>query len=251
MADLAVRKKLATLTFFTHRAVAAATHARRLLSEGVVGRPLQLSASYITNSHLRKGKKAGWRMQRAVAGTGVLGDIGSHIIDMVRWWMGDFKKVAAQWLNVTAEREGILTDADEQFSFLAELRSGAQAVVQATKLAAGRGNLQRIEVYGTGGSLVWEAEPGFDPTWEGRLFLGSPEATHLEPVPLPRELSLGLDRKDPQENRNEAYRRLTDPFFSAIRDGGRCEPDFLDGAAVQAVLDAVAGSAERGTWVEV
>jgi predicted dehydrogenase len=48
-----------------------------------------------------------------------------------------------------------------------------------------------------------------------------------------------------------AYRRLTDPFFAAIRGGAGGHPDFADGAAVQAVLDAVAASAERGAWVEV
>jgi predicted dehydrogenase len=251
VADLAEAKGLATLTFFTHRAVGAAALAKRLLDGGLLGRPVQVNASYITNSHLRPGKKAGWRMQRAVAGTGVLADIGSHIVDLVRWWMGDFRKVSAQWLNVTKERDGVLTDADEQVSFLAELGCGAQAMVQACKLGAGRGNLQRIELYGTGGSLVFEADPGIAPTWEGRVWVGRPEATQLESLALPPELSRGLNLPDGQKNRLEAYRRLTDPFFAKIRDGGPCTPDFRDGAAVQAVLDAVAASAERGCWMEV
>ncbi len=251
MADLAEARGLATMTFFTHRAVGAAALAKRLVEGGLLGRPLQVNASYVTNSHLRPGKKGGWRMQREVAGTGVLADIGSHIVDMVRWWVGDFRRVSAQWLNVTPERDGMITDADEQVSFLAQLDCGAQAVVQACKLAAGRGNLQRIELYGTSGGLVWEADPGIEPTWEGRLWVARPEETRLTPVALPPELSRGLDRADGQANRLEAYRRLTDPFFAAVRQGGRCTPDFRDGAAVQAVLDAVAASAEQGRWVDV
>ncbi|HVO19680.1 MAG TPA: Gfo/Idh/MocA family oxidoreductase [Anaeromyxobacter sp.] len=251
MADRAARAGVRTLVFFTHRTIAASEHARRLVRQGLLGRPLQVCASYFTNSHLRPGKKPGWRMQRALAGTGVLGDIGSHLVDLLRSWLGDFTRVSAQWLTATRERDGVATDADEQVSFLAELACGAQAVVCASKLAAGRGNLQRVEILGTEGSLVWEAEPGLDATWEGRLWLGRPASTRLEPVPLPPELCQGLDRSDPQLNRNEAYRRLTDPFFAAVRDGGPVTPDFTDGAAVQAVLDAVAESAERHTWVNV
>lgn len=240
-----------TLVFFTHRALAASALVKRLVGEGVLGRPVHVAASYLTNSHLRPGKKGEWRMQRAQAGTGVLGDIGSHLVDLVRWWLGDFTRVCGQWLNVTPERGGVRTDADEQVSFLAQLACGAQATFHASKLVAGRGNLQRVELHGTGGSLVWEAEPGFDATWEGKLWLGRPAATRLEPVAIPPELARGLDGADPQANRNEAFRRLTDPFFAAIRLGGEASPDFADGAAVQAVLDAVAASAERGAWVDV
>lgn len=243
-----------TLTFFTHRTLAASAQVKRLVEQGFLGRPVHASASYFTNSHLRAGKGPGWRMVRAQAGTGVLGDIGSHLVDLVRWWLGDVVRVAGQWQTVTPERGGVRTDADEDVSFLAQLACGAQAVFQASKLVAGRGNLQRVELHGTEGSLAWEAEPGLDPTWEGRLWAGRPQATRLEPVPLPPELTRGLAQPSPQENRNEAYRRLTDPFFAAIRDGGPvspASPDFDDGAAVQAVLDAVAASAEQRRWVEV
>jgi predicted dehydrogenase len=240
-----------TLTFFTHRALGASALVKRLVESGHLGRPVHAAASYLTNSHLRPGKRAEWRMQRALSGTGVLGDIGSHVVDLVRWWLGDFARVCGQWMTVTPERDGVATDADEQVSFLAQLACGAQATFHASKLVAGRGNLQRVELHGTGGSLVWEAEPGLDATWEGRLWAGKQEATRLEPVPIPEELKRGLDGPDPQANRNEAFRRLTDPFFGAIRGGGDASPDFGDGAAVQAVLDAVALSAERGGWVEV
>jgi predicted dehydrogenase len=242
-AEAAGRK---TLTFFTHRAVAAATHVKRLVDDGFLGRLVQVSAAYLTASHLEE-KPLAWRMVRARSGTGALGDIGSHVVDRVRWWAGDVARVVAQWQTLHRA-----VDADESCSFLAELASGAQAVFQASKLVAGRGNWQRIELNGTRRTLVYEAEPGFDPTWEGRLFVGNAERPGLEVLPLPGELTRGLDGPDVQADRNEAYRRLTEPFFAAIRSGGgRPRPDFADGAAVQAVLDAVARSAEEGRWVDV
>lgn len=97
---------------------------------------------------------------------------------------------------------------------------------------------------------MYEADPGVEPTWEGRVLAGRPDRTGLEAVPLPADLARGLGGGE-RAGRDEAYRRLTDPFFAAIRGGGRAAPDFDDGAAVQAVLDAVAASAQAGRWVEV
>jgi predicted dehydrogenase len=271
LADLAEARGRETLTFFTHRALAAATHAKALVGsdplQGFLGRPLHLSATYFSASHLQNGKPASWRMRRAESGTGVLGDIGSHLVDMVRWWLGDLTAVSAQWLHVTRERPGGAVDADEACFFLARSACGAQAVFQASKLVAGRGNYQRIELFGERASLVYEAEPGIDVGWSGRLFAGSPGRTGLEPVQLPPELLAGLDAPDP-EGRMAVYRRLTDPFFAKIsgedrgersgeqrpedlRPGSSRWPTFRDGAAVQAVLDAVAASAESGAWTDV
>ena len=251
MAARAETARRKTLTFFTHRTVAAAAQMKRMVDEGFLGKPLHVSGLYFTASHLRENKPFAWKMQRAESGTGVLGDIGSHVIDLVRWWLGDFSRVAGQWQTVTRERSGGVADADEDCSFLAQLACGAQGVFQASKLVAGRGNYQRIELHGSRGSLTYEADPGFDPTWEGRVFAGRPDRPGLELIALPRELAAGLDTPDNQADRNEAYRRLTDPFFAAIRDGGTVSPDFRDGAAVQAVLDAVAESAEGKGWVSV
>jgi predicted dehydrogenase len=250
LAARAAERKLATLTFFTHRAIAAAAQVKRLVDQGFLGRPLQVSATYFSASHLQPGKPLAWRMRRTEAGTGALGDIGSHLVDMVRWWLGDVERVVGQWQVAPRERPGGEADADDSCSFLARLRCGAQAVFQASKLVAGRGNFQRIELSGDRGSLVYEAEPGVDPTWVGRAWAGRPERAGLEPLALPPELTAGLDAPGPG-GRLEAYRRLTDPFFAAVRGGGPVSPDFGDGAAVQAVLDAVARSAESGGWIDV
>jgi predicted dehydrogenase len=240
-----------TLTFFTHRALAAAAHVKALVSEGYLGQPLYATASYFSASHLKPGKPLAWRMRRAEAGTGVLGDIASHLVDLVRWWLGDLRRVAAQWRTFTRERDGGSADADEACSFLADLACGAQATFQASKLVAGRTNYQRIELHGSRAALVYEAEPGCEP-WTGRVLAGRPEAHGLVPLALPPELTAGLDGADDRAGRDEAYRRLTDPFFAAVRGGGGpVSPDFRDGAAVQAVLDAVAASADRGEWVDV
>lgn len=252
LAALAEARRLQGLTFFTHRAVAAAAHVKHLVEGGFLGRPLHVSAAYLTTSHLKPGKAASWRMRRAEAGTGVVGDIGSHLVDLVRWWLGDLTHVAAQWQLAFPDRPGGPVDGDESCDFLARLACGAQGVFQANKLVAGRGNYQRIELCGDRASLVYEAEPGVEPGWTGRVLAGRPGGTSLAEVPLPGALTAGLGGPEP-EARLAAYRRLTDPFFAALGGAapGAGWPTFRDGAAVQAVLDAVAASAGRGAWVEV
>lgn len=251
MAALARARDRRTLTFFTHRALAAAGQVKRLVDAGFLGRPLHVSATYFSASHLKPGKPAAWRMRRAEAGTGALGDIGSHLVDLARWWLGDVTRVAGQWQTPHRQREGGEVDGDEACSFLAQLACGAQGVFQASKLVAGRGNHQRIELHGDRGSLIYEAEPGVDLTWTGRLLAGRPDRTGLEPVALDPDLVEGLDGPDPEAGRHAAYRRLTNPFFASLSGGPAAGPDFDDGAAVQAVLDAVATSAEEGRWVDV
>ncbi|HEX4383740.1 MAG TPA: Gfo/Idh/MocA family oxidoreductase [Myxococcales bacterium] len=248
MAAAAEARKLQTLTFFTHRTIAAAAQLKRLIDEGFLGTPLHVSAVYWSASHFAANKPASWRMRRSEAGTGVLGDIGSHLVDMVRFWLGDFSRVSAQWQQRTFERPGGKVDADEDVSFLAQLKCGAQGVFQSSKLAAGRGNFQRIELYGDKGSLIYEAEPGIEPGWEGRLFAARADKAGVEQMLLPEALTKGLETP---AGRFEVYRRLVDPFFEAIRNKGSSTPNFADGAAVQAVLDAVAASSEQGRWIDV
>jgi predicted dehydrogenase len=172
-------------------------------------------------------------------------------VDLVRFWLGDFARVSARWQTLTRERDGVAVDADESVTFLAELSSGAHASFHASKLVAGRGNWISIELHGTEGTLVYETDTGFTIGWEGRLLVGRPGRSELEPLPLPPDLAGGLAGTDDRAGRAEAYRRLTAPFFAALDGGGPIAPDFGDGAAVQAVLDAVAASAETGRWVEV
>lgn len=252
--EMATRADVAgvkTLTFFTHRALAAATRVKQLIEEGFLGEPRHVSAMYFSSSHLDPDKPLAWRMTRAESGTGALGDIGSHIIDLVRWWLGGFTRVTAQWQTCIRERPGGIADADDACVFMAQLVCGAQAVFQASKCIAGRGNYHRVELSGSKATLICEAEPGYDTSWEGRLYVGRADSYGIKAMPLPKSLVAGLNTKDEQANRNEAYRRLTDPFFEAIRTGGAVSPDFHDGAAVQAVVDAVAQSAESGKWVNV
>ncbi len=248
------------LVMFDYRAMPAARRAKELIDTGFVGRPYHVVAMYQHGSYLDPAKPFAWRMSKSESGTGVLGDLGSHIIDLTRWWVGDFTRVSGHLATFTRQRphpatkEMVAVDADDAASFVAEMASGAQAIFHATKMAIGRGNAIRIEVYGSDGVLVFDADPGNRVNWIGSLYgarRGEKQFAELEISP---RLSAGFETSDHARSLVSAFRGMTDPFFAAIRadaDALDVPSNFADGLAAQQVVDAVARSAESGQWVVV
>ena len=253
-------RKRKHLVMFDYRAMPAARRAKELIESGFVGRVFHVIATYQHASYIDPGRSFAWRMSKAESGTGVLGDLGSHIIDLTRWWVGDIARVSGSLKTFTRQRphpgtsESVTVDADDAASFVAEMRDGAQAVFHVTKMAIGRGNFLRIEVYGSEGALVLDADPGGRANWIGSLYgarRGEKEIRELEIAP---RLSAGFETPDNARSLASAYRVMADPFFAAIRAGADAADvpcNFADGLAAQQVIDAVARSAETGRWEQV
>jgi predicted dehydrogenase len=248
------------LVMFDYRAMPAARRAKELIGTGFVGRVFHVIATYQHGSYLDPARPFAWRMSKAESGTGVLGDLGSHIIDLVRWWVGDFARVAGHLTTFTRQRslplaaERVTVDADDAASFVAEMRDGAQAVFHATKLAVGRGNSLSIQVYGSEGALVLDADPGGRANWIGSLYGARRGEKVFGELEISPRLSAGFETADNARSLASAYRVMTDPFFAAIRAGAEAADvpcNFADGLAAQQVIDAVARSAETGRWEQI
>ncbi len=260
MLTRATARRRKHLVMFDYRAMPAARRAKELIETGFVGRVYHVIALYQHASYLDPARAFAWRMSKAESSTGTLGDLGSHLIDLTRWWVGDFARVAGHLTTFTRQRphpatkEMVAVDADDATSFVAEMQSGAQAIFHATKMAIGRGNALRIEIYGSAGALVFDADPGNRANWIGSLSAarrGEKQFTELEIAP---RLSAGFESPDHARSLASAFRGMTDPFFAAIRadaDALDVPSNFADGLAAQQVIDAVARSAESGQWIVV
>jgi predicted dehydrogenase len=256
----ATARKRKHLVMFDYRAMPAARRAKELIDAGFLGRVFHVVAMYQHASYLDPARPFAWRMSKAESGTGTLGDLGSHIIDLTRWWVGDFARVSGHLTTFTRQRphpvtkEMVAVDADDAASFVAEMQSGAQAIFHATKMAIGRGNALRVEIYGSDGALVFDADPGNRANWIGSLAgarRGEKEIRELEISP---RLSAGFETPDHARSLASAFRGMTDPFFAAIRAGADAldvPSNFADGLAAQQVVDAVARSAASGQWTVV
>ncbi len=251
------------MTFFTWRALPSVTWMHQLIAQGYVGTPYFVNAAYFSPLGADPNKPAVWRLLKAQAGSGALGDIGAHMIDMIRWCLGEFRQVAgllsirvprrpaiqAEWSDLftgtdpvpqSPSRTMMNVDADDVCAFMGELENGTQVSCQVSFLAHGRDNFQRVEIYGSEGALVHELSDAAPLT--GRLLGARRGERQFRPIPLPPELTTGMD--DAKSAMVAKYRRLVGPFFDAIEHGGEFAPSFVDGVRVQKVIDAVIRSAE-------
>ena len=140
------------LSGFNYRFVPAVRFARELLEAGELGEVVHFRGRYLQSwgwdADLER-----WRFDPAQAGTGALGDLGSHVIDLGRYLVGEISSVSALVRTFVPGRE-----VDDQFVATVEFENGAAGTLEASRLARGRLNSNVFEVNGSKGSLVFDLE---------------------------------------------------------------------------------------------
>ena len=268
-ADRAASHGVRSMVGFTYRRVPAATLLRDLIAEGKVGRVQQVRAAYRQDWLVDPEAPLTWRLQKERAGSGTLGDIGAHAIDLVQFATGqDVRRVSGTIETLVPERpllgEGIglsgtasaergAVTVDDVALFTGRLADGALASFEATRFATGRKNALQIEVSGDRGALVWDLEDlnslqFYDRTLPGplqgftRILVTEPEHPYVGAW-WPAGHMLGYEH---------AFTHQAVDFVAAIASGTDPAPSFADGLQVQRVLDAVERSSERESiWVSV
>ena len=231
---------------YRYRWVPSARYLKELLETGEVGLVRQIFMNYFNAAVLDPATPIQWRQTRAEGG-GILADIGSHLIDMALWLLGPIQRVRCDLWTFTRERPSggnglALVDVDDAATCQLEFASGAVGVMNASGLCLGRLNHQRIEVYGTGGGVVYEiARPGDIGGDQPHVCFG--EAQH-------RIVGMAPARTLPWHSGTPLDAFLD--FFQAIHDGRQAAVTFDDAVRVQAVLDAAERSAASGgVWVDL
>lgn len=241
---LAVARKtgLTAAVNFSYRNVPAARFIREIIQSGEIGEVYHVIATYNQGWLVNPNSPRVWRLNKAMSGTGVLGDLGSHLIDLVRWWVGEFRAVLGHLKTFIAERplpDGsgrAPVDVDDAASFILELENGATGVLFCTRFAYARANTQRAEIYGTKGGLVYDNERPNEIQFAAGDFMSQHRQYCTMPVP----------------GQIVASRTSTMHLFvEDVLNGTSTTPTFEDGVACQEVLDAVEESARIGGWVRV
>jgi predicted dehydrogenase len=254
MAEAAARAGRVAMTAFNWRFPAAMQRFQALVQAGHVGRPLHLAGRWLGARWADEGAPITWRMDRAQAGHGAMGDMGVHMVDLVRWCFGEFGRVFARGGVAYASRttpDGKTADAEDHCAVLAELASGAVVTLQASRAAHGA-NENTLEVYGTRGALAYRLDRSH-PRWYrgGELraaTAGGPPTAVKVPAVVPRAAGEG----DAMEVVGKAtIAPLVKTMLTAIRKGAPASPSLEDGVRAQAVLDAVLESERTAGWVRV
>jgi predicted dehydrogenase len=269
MADAAERaaaRGIRSMVGFTYRRVPAATFAKHLVAEGRLGEIRQVRAEYLQDWLADADAPLTWRMQKERAGSGALGDIGAHAIDLTEFITGEsVERVSGILEPIVAERpllaEGVGlsgTASDERGAvtvddialFTGRLSSGALASFEATRFRTGRKNALRIEIAGSRGALSFDLErlnelQFFDATQDAaeagfrRILVTEPEHPYIAAW-WPAGHMLGYEH---------GFSHQVVDFVTALADGVQPTPSFADGLHIQRVLDAVErSSAADGIW---
>ena len=253
MVEAARKAQRVAMTSFNWRFIPAMQRFHSLVEEGAVGRLFHAAGRWLGARWADEAAPATWRMDRAQAGHGAMGDMGVHLIDMVRWHFGEFARVSAQAGVAHPTRPapgGKPTDAEDFCSVMGELVSGGQVTLSVSRAARGA-NEQFLEAYGSQGSLVYRVNREKPKWYVGELRAAGASGT-LQPVSVTAGLPRSAGEGDQMEVTGKAtIAPLVKRFLEGIRKGESPSPSLEDGIRAQLVLDAVLRSLEQGGWQRV
>ncbi|MFJ6453916.1 Gfo/Idh/MocA family protein [Paenarthrobacter sp. NPDC091669] len=146
------------MTAFNYRFFPAIRLVKELLDDGTLGEVRHFRARYHQEWLVDPEAPTSWRLDKAIAGTGALGDLGAHVIDLARYLVDEPATVSANMATFTKERPGGHVDVDDAFDAVITFRSGALGTLEATRVAPGRKNHMRFEISTTKGTVIFDQE---------------------------------------------------------------------------------------------
>jgi predicted dehydrogenase len=271
MYDAVKNAGIVHMVAFNYRRTPAVALAKKYIEEGAIGEIMNFRGTYLQDWSADPDGPLSWRFQKAIAGSGSLGDIGTHVVDMARYLCGEITQVNTQlktWVTSRPVQSGTVdklgtgtknadapraaVDVDDEVLSLLEFENGAIGSLEATRNAHGRNNFLTFEIHGSLGSIYFNYErrdelqvafakdqgdrKGFRTVYTGPAH---PYGDGLWPIPA---LGIGYG----ETKIIEAY-----DFIKAIVEGGEVSPNFKDGYQINLIADAMADSAAKREWVNV
>ncbi len=259
----AVKKaKVVNMVCHNYRRIPAIAQAKRMIDDGAIGQIYHYNARYAQDRLVDKNAPFAWRMNKKISGSGALGDIHSHIIDLGRYLVGEFAEVSGLMHTFIKERPipgatggkmGRVT-VDDTSMFIGRFKNGAIANLEATRFALGRKNHIRIEINGSLGSLFFDFEDMnrlkfFDNTnpldRQGFRDILVTQRGDVHPYVghwWPPGHIIGYEH---------TFVHTVVDFVNACVDGKSVQPTFQDGLMNQRVLEAIEKSAASRRWFKV
>ena len=239
-----------------YRRAPAVQLAKRIIDEGRIGRIHHYRGTYLQDWIVDPQFPRVWRLEKAKAGSGSLGDIASHSLDLGRFLVGEITEVSGLLETFIKERpleDGSgtgLVDVDDAALALVRFENGAIGSIEGTRFAPGRKNYNRFEINGSEGSLAFDLERMNElqlyeeqgPDSGFRTILVTDEAHPYVAAWWPPGHIIGYEH---------TFTHTVLDLLQALHEGVQPKPDFADGLANQRVLDAIERSAESRRWVTV
>jgi predicted dehydrogenase len=249
-----------------YRKVPAVAFAKKLIEDNRVGEVYHYHGAYLQDWIMDPNFPLVWRLDKKTAGSGALGDIGAHAIDLARYLNSEFAAVTAQMTTFIRERplprpfkstrkakslkgkRGKVT-VDDDANFLAHFQNASVGVFESSRFCGGRRNYNTFQIYGSKGSIAFNLERMnelelYDCTdkagIQGYKTISVTESVHpYVGAWWPPGHIIGYEH---------SFVHAIHDFLVALEKDRMPSPNFRDGVANQAVLDAVERSAKTGKW---
>jgi len=250
------------MVWYNYRRVPAVMLLKQLLDEGRLGRIFHYRAKFLQDwtisQELPQGGEGLWRLDVAVAGSGVTGDLLAHNIDTALWLNGPIRELTAMTETFIKQRKHNLTGKlepvgiDDASAFLCRFQNGSLATFEATRYARGHKALNTLEINGEHGSATWDLHDlhriqWFDHRDEGRLrgwrsiHVSDGDHPYMKHWWVPG-LQIGYEH---------TFIHQVADFLAGLASGKAAAPTFRDGLATDQVTDAVLKSAKTRQWENV
>jgi predicted dehydrogenase len=271
MTEAAKAAGIIHMVAFNYRRTPAVALAKKYIDEGRIGRILNFRGTYLQDWSADENGPLSWRFQKKIAGSGAVGDIGTHVVDLAHYLVGPIAEVIAMTKTYvtsrpiqqggvdklgasekSADAERAPVDVDDEVVSMLRFGNGAIGSLEATRNAWGRNNFITLEIHGTKGSIHFNYERrdelqvmfaddpadarGFRTVYTGPAH---PYGGGLWPIP-----GLGIGYSET---------KIVECFdlFNAIATGKQPSPNFEDGLLTELVADALLRSGESGKWEQV
>lgn len=225
---------------FSYRFMPAVRYAKWIMEKELIGDIVSVDVAYLKSSAFWEGRRLDWRFVKEYAGTGVLGDLGVHLIDMAEFLTGKISEVTAVCKTVVKQRKRVdseeLADVetDDYCSFLAKMEKDTTASFVISRCAYGNENTIKFDIYGTKGVLSFDLnQPEILKVCVGEIDLKSQD---LHTVKVPGEFFIKQEQ-----------------MFVDMLHGKECQylPTVTDGLRCQKILDSLLLSSEEKRWVKI
>jgi predicted dehydrogenase len=254
--------KVPNMVWYNYRRIPAVTLAKQLIDEGRLGKIFHYRAKFLQDwtisSEVPQGGPGTWRLDVAVAGSGVTGDLLAHCIDTAIWLNGGINEVTAMTETFVKQRKHALTGKtqsvgiDDASAFLARFGNGSLATFEATRYARGHKALYTFEINGEHASIFWDLHDLHRLQW----------FDHRDPGSLRGWRSIHVSDGDHPYMKNwwvpglqigyeHSFVHQIADFLAGLDSGTPAAPTFRDGLATDYVTDAVLKSARSRKWEKV
>jgi predicted dehydrogenase len=237
--DMARDSNVKHMVAFSYRYKAAARYAKHLIEQGYLGKISHVYGKYL-QSWGHYDVPLVWRFSKKLAGSGALGDLGSHMLDLTRFLVGEINELICDAGVITEQRivpgsdQVGTVDVDDYCHYMANINEGIHGVFQISRMAFGRGNYQRVEIYGSNGGLVYELEE--EDSLQVCIGPVDGETLSYHKVKVPQEF----------------YSDQMQSFYHLVtgHDDGM-SATLVDGYINQKTIDAMIKSHEEKRWVKL